>query len=102
VRPDASESERTDAQEVLDEAKAEFSDETTVTTEMLIGDDVIDTIVERTGEHDLTIIGATREGLLQQFVFGALPEQVGWRSKSTIIMAKRNLGITSRLSRWLR
>ncbi|MFH5800056.1 amino acid permease [Haladaptatus sp. CMAA 1911] len=102
VTPDASESERTDSRKVLDDAKAEFSDGTTVATEMLTGDDVIDTIVERTGEHDLTIIGATREGLLQQFVFGALPEQVGWRSKSTIIMAKRNLGITSRLSRWLR
>ncbi|EFW89816.1 amino acid transporter [Haladaptatus paucihalophilus DX253] len=102
VGPDASESERANAQTVLDEAKDDFSEGTTVTTELLTGDDVIDTIVERTGEHDLTIIGATREGLLQQFVFGALPEQVGWRSKSTIIMAKRNLGITSRLSRWLR
>ncbi len=102
VTPDASESERTDAEKVLEDAKAAFEEETAVTTKLLTGGDVIDTIVERTGEHDLTIIGATREGLLQQLVFGALPEQVGWRSKSTIIMAKRHLGITSRLSRWLR
>ncbi|MGA9401055.1 universal stress protein, partial [Haladaptatus sp.] len=102
VRPDASESERADAEEILEDAKASFDEGTPVTTELLTGDDVVDTIVERTGHHDLTIIGATREGLLQQFVFGALPEQVGWRSKSTIIMAKRHLGITSWLSRWLR
>lgn len=40
--------------------------------------------------------------LLQEFVFGAVPVEVGQRARSTVIMAKRYLGITSRLRRWLR
>ncbi|MFB6136141.1 MAG: universal stress protein [Halobacteriaceae archaeon] len=66
------------------------------------GDGVVDTIVAETGDYDITIVGATREGLLQQFVFGAIPEEVGRRAECTVIMTKRNLGITSRLTRWLR
>ena len=52
-------------------------------------------------DHDLTVVGATRESELQQFVFGALHETVGQRTDSTVTMAKRNLGLTSRLARWL-
>lgn len=63
--------------------------------------DVADAIVEETADHDLTLVGATRGGLLQQLVFGAIPEEVGRRAESTVIMAKRNLDITSRIRRWL-
>ena len=58
-------------------------------------------IISESAEYDLTIIGATREGLLQQFVFGGIPEEVGRRAENTVIMAKRNLGISSSLSRLL-
>ena len=71
-------------------------------TELVERDDVANVIVERSADHDLTIIGATREGLLQQLVFGAIPEGVGRRAENTVIMAKRNLGITSRVTRWFR
>ncbi|MFB6141138.1 MAG: amino acid permease, partial [Halosimplex sp.] len=71
------------------------------TTEAIESDDVVGAIVEESAEHDLTVIGASREGLLQQLVFGAVPEAVGERAQSTVIMAKRNLGITSRVTRWL-
>ncbi|MDZ7701877.1 MAG: hypothetical protein U5J98_07305 [Halobacteriales archaeon] len=63
---------------------------------------MVDAIAARTGDHDLTIIGATQEGLLQELVFGAIPEGVGERAENTVIMAKRNLGRSSRLTRWLR
>jgi nucleotide-binding universal stress UspA family protein len=69
---------------------------------VLEGEEVVDAIVEESSGYDLTIIGATREGLLQQFVFGVIPEQVGRRANSTVIMAKRNLAITSRVTRWFR
>ena len=101
VDPDASEDEIRNARELVDNVASGLSSVDRVNANVARGDDVVDTIVERSAEYDLTIVGATREGLLQQFVFGALPEQVGWGAKSTVIMAKRNLGLTSRLKRWL-
>ena len=52
--------------------------------------------LERTAET-LNPPGATREGLLERLVFGSIPESVGRGAESTVTMAKRNLGITSRL-----
>jgi len=87
--------------DVLNNVTAALGD-VDVTVKEVEADDVADAIVEETANHDLTLIGATREGMLQQLVFGAIPEEVGRRAESTVLMAKRNLGITSRLRRWLR
>ncbi|GAA0645282.1 amino acid permease [Salarchaeum japonicum] len=86
---------------VLDNVTAALGD-VEVSVKEVEADDVADAIVAETANHDLTLIGATREGMLQQLVFGAIPEEVGRRAESTVLMAKRNLGITSRLRRWLR
>lgn len=67
-----------------------------------IGHHAADAIVERTADHDLTIIGATREGLLQEYVFGAVPVAVAERTRNAVIVSGRNLGVTSSLRRWLR
>jgi len=64
-----------------------------------IGHDVVDAIVEQSSDFDLTVIGATREGLLEQLVFGAVPEAVGSRSENIVVMAKKNLGTTSLIGR---
>lgn len=72
-----------------------------VTTRVAEGD-VVDVVLDATADHDLTIIGATQEGLLQELVFGAIPVEVGQNAGGTVIMTKRYLGITSRLRRWLR
>jgi len=71
-------------------------------TRLIEHEDVADAIVDASGDHDVTIIGATREGLLQQLVFGAIPETVGREAEGRVIMAKRDLGIASRLRRWFR
>jgi len=99
VSPNADEAEREDAEariadtmDVLDDVDAE--------SRLVEGTDVADAIVAEAGEYDLTVIGATRESLLQQLTFGAIPEEVGRRVETTVIMTKRNLGITSRLQRW--
>ena len=73
-----------------------------VHTELLTGDDVVGTLVSEAAGYDVTIIGATRESLLNQLVSGAIPEEVGRHADSTVIMAKRNLGLRSCLSRWVR
>ncbi|MFB6189329.1 MAG: universal stress protein, partial [Halapricum sp.] len=90
------------AQSAIVESTVAILEDVDVETEIVESDDVVDAIVERSAGHDVTIIGSSRESLLQQLVFGAIPEEVGQRAKSTVIMAKRHLGIRSRLSRWIR
>jgi APA family basic amino acid/polyamine antiporter len=47
----------------------------------------------------VTVVGASGKGLLQRMVFGAIPERVGEVAESTVILARRNRDITSRLRR---
>jgi len=63
--------------------------------------DVRSLILQEAENHDLLIIGATRESGLQQLVFGSIPEQIARRSKKTVIMVKAYTGIQSRIRRWL-
>lgn len=102
IEPTASEAEREEAREKMTAAAAVFEDADDVEREVIEGNDVVGSIVELTGEYDLTLIGATREGLFQQLLFGAIPERVGQRAHNTVIMTKRNLGIRSRLKRWFK
>jgi amino acid transporter/nucleotide-binding universal stress UspA family protein len=99
ISPSASEDERAEAENRLDETGEEIED-LTVETTVLEGDNISETIITRSADHDVTVIGASREGLLQQLVFGAIPENVATSAEGTVIMAKRHLGITSRLQRW--
>lgn len=71
-------------------------------TNIIEEDDIVTTIVKESNVDDLTIVGATWEGLLNQFVFSAVAEQIGGDAKNTVIMAKRNNGITAKRSRWFR
>lgn len=100
VEPGASESAREEAREKIETVAALFDEDHRVERSVIEGRDVVETLVELTGEYDLTLLGATREGLFQQLLFGSVPEQVGQRSKTTVIMAKRNVGLRSRLKRW--
>jgi nucleotide-binding universal stress UspA family protein len=100
VDQDATGQEPDRATATLEETASMF-DEATYETEVVESDDVVDAIVAASETHDLTIIGATREGLLQQFVFGSIPEQVGREAAGTVIMAKQDIGITSRLRKLL-
>ncbi|MFB6133306.1 MAG: amino acid permease [Halanaeroarchaeum sp.] len=59
------------------ESTLEILDDVSCETELLESPDVAGAIVDKSADHDLTIVGATREGLLQQIVFGTIPEQVG-------------------------
>jgi APA family basic amino acid/polyamine antiporter len=98
LRVVAPEDDRVDAETALEDTLADFEDIDAEST-VVENDDVVDAITERSADHDLTVIGATREGLFQRLVFGAIPEQVGEAAESTVILTKRNLAITSRLRR---
>lgn len=81
---------------------AEILRDVDVETVTIESDEVVDTIVDRSSTHDITVVGSSREGLLQQLVFGAIPEEVGRRAENTVIMAKRYLGLRSRVTRWFK
>ena len=100
VSPDATDEERTEAQETVDEAVGAL-EEVEGTGTVVESEDIADGILERSADNDITIIGATKDGLLQRFVLGSIPERIGERAESSVILTKRNLGITSRLKRLL-
>ncbi|WP_049934477.1 amino acid permease [Haloplanus natans] len=98
---DPAETDSTDAQSMLD-STTELLEGVDTSTDIIEDERVAEAIVDYTDDYDLTVIGASREGLLQQLVFGAIPETVGQRASGTVIMAKRYLGITSRITHWFR
>ena len=102
VAPDADDEDRERAQENVEATAAVIEDYDAVETRVVESEGVVDAIVAATEDHDHTVVGATREGLLQQVVFGAIPEEVGRRAEHTVIMAKRYRGLTSRFRRWFR
>jgi hypothetical protein len=60
---------------------------------------LIAALVAEVADHDVTTIGASREGVLQRLVFGAIPQGVADRIDHTAIMCRRNVGVPSRLKR---
>ena len=96
VPRDASEDDRAAAETTLDPVVEELPDVETATT-VVESEEVITVITDRSRGHDFTLVGATHQRVLRQFVFGAVPEEVGRQAENTVIMPKRDLGITSRL-----
>ena len=72
-----------------------------VDTHLLTVDDVTAAIVARSEAYDVTVLGAPTAGLLEQFVFGTVPDSVAQRSDNTVLMAKHRLGGSSRYHRWI-
>lgn len=97
VEPDADEAERRDARDALDETASAVGD-VPVETELLEGEDVVSRLLEAAEDHEMTIVGATRESRLRRIVFGAVPESVGRQAQNVTIMARRRTGLTSRLT----
>ena len=77
-------------------------DENTRVKVIEAGDQSIsDRIIEESKGYDLVMIGATREGLFDQLLFGTVPERVAAGCDSTVIMSKKYLGLRSWIQRWL-
>jgi nucleotide-binding universal stress UspA family protein len=92
----------TGAEERLAEQASEFEDvDLEFRTRIVEGEDVEEALVEEADGHDVVVIAAEKEGILQRLVFGSIPESVGDRIDETSIMCKRNVGAPSRLKRLL-
>jgi nucleotide-binding universal stress UspA family protein len=81
---------RTSAEALLDTAQAFLEDYEDVRTVTQEASDVDRAIVEYTRPFDLTVLGAPREGLLQQFIFDTIPDEVGVNSTGTIFTTRRS------------
>ena len=66
---------------------------------IITADNVISGIAEASKEYDLIMIGSSEESLIDQMLFGSVPEEVAKESSSPVIIVKSNPGLP-RL--WLR
>ncbi|MFC4544114.1 universal stress protein [Halosolutus amylolyticus] len=60
---------------------------------------VVETIVDRTARHDVTVVGAAEGGFLRRVLVGSVPEAVARGADSTVIMARRNEPVSRALWR---
>lgn len=102
VRPDAEDAAREAARRYVDKATEDLPG---VDVDGTVRDvpDVADAIVDAAADHDLVVLGATRERSIRRRVIGSVAESVGRRAESPIVIAKRHSkrSIFSRaLGRW--
>ncbi len=64
--------------------------------------DVYQAILEEAQRHNLVMVNAPRERLLEQRLFGSIPERLARECPKTVIMVKQYQPVKSRLARWLR
>ncbi|MFU8868048.1 universal stress protein [Natronococcus sp.] len=99
LEADEPELSREEARAVLAETAGVFEGVPSVERELIEADDVAGTITDRTTEHDLTVLGVSRGGLLQRTLLGTISEAVGRHAAGTVVLAKRHDPVPSRLRR---
>ena len=71
-----------------------------VETVTVAADDVTAAIVEAADDHDVLVMGATRQGALRRKLAGSVPRRVVERTDRTVILA-RSAGVVGGLGHWL-
>jgi uncharacterized hydrophobic protein (TIGR00271 family) len=61
---------------------------------VIIAESVVEGIVREAEEYDLVLLGASEEGLFDQFVFGSIPQQIAARVPKTAVIVRRYGGPT--------
>lgn len=93
---DESEETMTEARELLTDASATLGAVESVEETVLVGD-VVSEIEARVRErgHDVTVLGATRGGLLRRVLVDDIPESIARESEGAVIMARRGRRVTA-------
>lgn len=99
--PSDADLEPTEAELRLAAARAAFDDVPTVERKLVEATDVAGRITDETTDHDLTLLGRTRGGLLQRTLLGSVSEAVARHAAGSVIIAKRYDPVPSRLRRTL-
>ncbi|TYL37972.1 universal stress protein UspA [Natronococcus pandeyae] len=99
LESDEPELSREEAQAVLAESADAFEDVPSVTRELVEADDIAGTITDWTTEHDVTVLGVSRGGLIQRKLLGTISEAVGRHAAGSVLLAKRYDPVPSRIRR---
>ncbi len=89
VSTDATKEEMEAAKRLIEDVETRLGDVPEASSSIVKTEHAPEEIIHRSNNYDVTILGATRETLLQQFISGSLPERVRLGAKSTVLMAKR-------------
>jgi len=68
-------------------------EEIPIESRVIAAESVVDGIVEAGAESNLVLIGASEESLIDQVLFGTLPEQVARECPTPVLMVKRYRGL---------
>lgn len=100
----ADDPERTerDARALLQDATDSLGDVSASERELVSADHVAGAITDRTSDHDVALLGASRGGLLRRTILGTISEAVGRHAAGTVILAKRYESAPSRVRRLVR
>lgn len=68
--------------------RAYQADETdaVVHADVVLGETIVETLVEMTGDHELTVLGATEQSTLRQFLSGTIPTGLAKRGKNPLLL----------------
>jgi nucleotide-binding universal stress UspA family protein len=101
VVPDREEGTVTDARDLLNRTAPALGAVESVEQTVLEGS-VVETIVERSANHDVTVVGAAEGGFLRWALVGDVPEAIGREADGAVLMAKRRQDVPAALWRRLR
>jgi amino acid transporter/nucleotide-binding universal stress UspA family protein len=72
-----------------------------VEVKVVVAEDIVQGILKQAADFDQIIIGASDEGLLEQSLFGSIPQRVAEEALTTVIMVKRHDLVKFGLRQWL-
>jgi nucleotide-binding universal stress UspA family protein len=98
---DATADERDDGAAIIEASESALFGVERVETHVERAENVAETIIARSDEYDVTVLGSPTSGLLEQFVFGTVPDSVNQRSTNAVVMAQGDTGSTSVYDRWI-
>ncbi|MFW5896010.1 MAG: universal stress protein [archaeon] len=102
VGPNATPEERDSFVEMLEEATADV-EAVPIETRLLEGESIAETVVVESRNFDLTVMGATGTGSLEDLLFDSVTAKVARGASGQFIIARRSSGRSrfERLQRWL-
>lgn len=101
IPEDASRDVETDAHDLLEAYEYRLDDDVEVDHHVCEADDPATAIIEHSGYHSVTILGAPQKGKLRQFIFGSTTDEVKENVGRVPVLTARRKGAGSTLSRWL-
>ncbi|GAB7021008.1 universal stress protein [Halostagnicola bangensis] len=100
--PDDPELTLEEAEVFLAETADWMGNSRSVNTKIIENADVSGAITDSTTKHDITVLGASRGGLIQRALVGTVSEAVGRHAAGTVILTKRYDPVRTRIQRLLR